>query len=64
MPTAEGFIGVMRENMAWLRQKIADGYEVIDIGLDASRTERGVFYQAETKVVQRTGAQTTQMAVP
>lgn len=55
-PVARDFIGIMRENVAWLREKIRQGYEIIDIGIDPARTERGVFYAAERKVVERTGA--------
>ena len=55
-PVAKDYIGMMRENSKWLRDKIAQGYEIIDIGFDINRTIRGPFYAAEQKIVKRTGA--------
>ena len=64
VPKTQGFVNMMRENMTWLRDKIGQGYEVIDIGLDPTRAKRGVFYEAESKVIQRTGVATKKAGVP
>ena len=63
-PAAQGFINIMRENAAWLRGKIEEGYKIIDIGIDAARTNRSPFYAAERKIVERTGAEVTTVSVP
>ena len=39
----------MRNNYQWLRNQVKQGYEIIDIGLDAERTTRGIFYEAEKR---------------
>jgi RHS repeat-associated protein len=58
-PVSKDFIGMMRENAKWLREKIAQGYEIVDIGLNPQRTDRGPFYIAERKIIERTGANVT-----
>ena len=46
-PTVAEIRKAMRNNYQWLRNKVQQGYKIIDIGLDRSRTNRGIFYQAE-----------------
>jgi len=47
----------LANNKSWIKEKIADGYGVIDAGLDPYWTkqgnfEKGVFYEMEMKTVQ------------
>ena len=44
-------------NAVWIRQRAAEGYEFIDIGIDGA-TNRSPFYAAEKKALGRTGAKT------
>jgi hypothetical protein len=53
-PTKEvleiGIKKAMSNNYQWLRRKVKQGYEIINIGLDRKREgTRGIFYQAEKK---------------
>jgi hypothetical protein len=41
---------VMKSNYQWLKSKLEQGYEIIDIGLDPERVGgRGIFYEAEKR---------------
>ena len=46
-------------NKEWLRDKIHDGYHVVDIGEDALRSQRSPFYAAEREVVREMNAAKT-----
>jgi len=48
-PWDEGL--VMQRNKAWIRQKIKQGYEIIDIGIDPTRNFRSRFYTMEKQVI-------------
>jgi hypothetical protein len=49
-PTAANISRVMKSNYQWLKSKIEQGYEIIDIGLDPNRAGgRGIFYEAEKR---------------
>jgi len=50
---AENFAKAVEWNKQWLRQKIASGYTIIDIGTD-KRPNRSVFYQAELDTLKET----------
>jgi hypothetical protein len=57
VPWDEGL--VMRRNAAWIRQKIEQGYEVIDIGIDATRNRRSKFYAMEKRIIKKAHYPTT-----
>jgi hypothetical protein len=42
-----------RENREWLERVYREGYEIIDIGLDPNRPDRGIFYRAERLLMDR-----------
>ena len=46
---------VMQRNLAWIRQKIKQGYEIIDIGIDPTRNVRSRFYQMEKQLLAEAG---------
>lgn len=50
-PWDEGL--VMQRNVAWIRQKIKQGYEIIDIGIDPARNVRSRFYAMEKQVIKQ-----------
>jgi hypothetical protein len=35
----------------WIRSKIRQGYEILDIGIDPLRQERSPFYQLELRII-------------
>lgn len=39
------------ENETWLINRLNSGYRVVDLGLDASRSSRGIFYPMENQTV-------------
>jgi hypothetical protein len=41
----------LKRNERWLKKKIKDGYEIIDIGIDPSRSSRSPFYQIEQQII-------------
>ena len=42
----------LMRNERWIRQKIRDGYEILDIGLDPARTtRRSPFYALEERIL-------------
>ena len=36
-----------QENVDWIKKAISEGYTIVDIGIDPSRTTRSVFYTME-----------------
>ena len=44
-----GFKKALRNNYQWLYNKVKQGYEIIDIGIDKLRSNRGIFYEAEKR---------------
>lgn len=44
---------VMQRNVSWIRQKIKQGYEIIDIGIDPTRNVRSRFYAMEKLVIKQ-----------
>ena len=50
---------VMRRNEAWIRQKIKQGYEIIDIGIDPTRSRRSKFYEMEKRIIKEANYPTT-----
>jgi hypothetical protein len=46
---------VLGKNTAWLKEQMASGNRILDIGLDAARPARSEFYSAETKLLQAAG---------
>jgi RHS repeat-associated protein len=50
---ARGARSIWRENRAWVERAYQEGREIIDIGLDATRTDRGRFYRAERLLLER-----------
>jgi len=55
------FDDVMAKNMRWLQEQIDTGATILDIGLDSARPyqglAKGLFYQAEVKLLRRSGFQ-------
>ncbi len=49
--TPEEFNAALKRNERWLREKIKKGYEIIDIGIDPSRSNRSPFYELEQKIL-------------
>ena len=49
------FADVLAKNAAWLKEQMASGNRIYDIGLDAARATRSDFYAAETKALQAAG---------
>ena len=49
--TPDEFSAALKRNERWIRQKIKEGYEIIDIGLDPSRATRSPFYELEQKII-------------
>lgn len=48
LPEQIGLKKTLRNNYQWLRRKVKQGYEIIDIGFDRGRKgRRGIFYKAE-----------------
>jgi hypothetical protein len=43
----------IKRNAAWIRRKIKQGYEIIDIGIDPTRNTRSRFYQMEKQIITR-----------
>lgn len=41
----------MKRNKAWILGKIKEGYQVVDIGIDATRSFRSPFYEMEKKTL-------------
>ncbi len=41
----------MKRNRRWISEKIRDGYEIIDIGIDPDRVYRSIFYAMEKEMV-------------
>lgn len=52
MTQAEISAAVAR-NKRWIHSKIKEGYKVYDIGIDASRARRSIFYQVERDAIQQ-----------
>jgi hypothetical protein len=50
---------VMQRNEAWIRQKIKQGYEIIDIGIDPTRNRRSTFYEMEKRILKEANYPTT-----
>jgi hypothetical protein len=42
----------LARNERWIRQKIAEGYEILDIGIDPSRSRRSPFYALEMRIIE------------
>jgi hypothetical protein len=55
---AEDFAKAVEWNKQWLKQKIASGYQVVDIGPDG-RPGGSAFYAAEHEAIKETGARKT-----
>ncbi len=64
--TPEGFD--LEKNLArnerWIRDKIRQGYEILDIGIDQDRSRRSLFYELERKILDELGYPTTQIERP
>jgi hypothetical protein len=56
-PWDEGL--VMQRNAAWIRQKVKQGYEIIDIGIDPTRNRRSTFYEMEKRIIKEANYPTT-----
>ncbi|MEK6300072.1 MAG: hypothetical protein AABO41_05070 [Acidobacteriota bacterium] len=41
----------LERNKAWILKKIKQGYEIVDIGIDATRSFRSPFYEMEKKTL-------------
>lgn len=54
-----GFKDLAAKNERWLEDMIRQGREVIDLGIDTSRTVRSRFYQLERQTLDRLGYPTT-----
>lgn len=51
--TSAEISAAMARNKRWIHSKIREGYKVYDIGIDASRARRSIFYQVERDAIQR-----------
>lgn len=49
----------MQRNEAWIHQKIKQGYELIDIGIDATRNHHSKFYEMEKRIIKEEMYSTT-----
>jgi len=49
--TPDELANALRRNERWLRSKMKQGYEIIDIGLDPNRAKRSIFYQKELEIL-------------
>lgn len=54
-----GFKDLAAKNERWLEDMIRQGREVIDLGIDTSRSVRSKFYQLERQTLDRLGYPTT-----
>lgn len=41
----------LSRNERWIRQKVKEGYEILDIGIDEERTIRSQFYALEKRIL-------------
>lgn len=41
----------LSRNKVWMLKKIKQGYEIVDIGIDATRSFRSPFYEMEKKIL-------------
>jgi RHS repeat-associated protein len=55
---------VMKRNRRWIRNKIREGYDVIDIGIDPSRPTRSDFYAMEKQEINHAGYPVTKLDWP
>lgn len=49
--TSDEFSKALARNKRWLKNKIKEGYEIIDIGIDPNRSNRSPFYALEQKIL-------------
>jgi hypothetical protein len=48
----------LARNERWIRQKVKEGYQFYDIGLDATRSVRSPFYELEQRILKELGVET------
>jgi hypothetical protein len=53
--TPDEFNAALSRNQRWIQGKIDQGYDIYDIGIDPSRTNRSAFYQLEQNIISKNG---------
>jgi hypothetical protein len=51
MMTRTELDAALKTNERWIKSKIKEGYDIYDIGIDASRRKRSLFYQLEKNII-------------
>ncbi|GAB61090.1 hypothetical protein KSU1_B0233 [Candidatus Jettenia caeni] len=41
----------MKRNQAWIIKMVREGYEIVDIGIDPTRSIRSHFYKMEKQII-------------
>lgn len=54
----EELAAALRRNERWVRDKISNGYDFFDIGIDPARSTRSPFYEMEKRVLDEMGVKT------
>lgn len=54
----------LARNERWIRTKIKEGYEILDIGLDPLRSSRSPFYELERRILEEFDYPTTRIPRP
>jgi hypothetical protein len=60
--TPQSFHRVLEQNKAWLRDRLAEGARIYDIGYNRSQGTRGPFYAAERELLMNLGYRPRQVA--